>query len=207
MIGLIDYGAGNLRSVEKALVKVGANVRIVRKPEELEGVKGIVLPGVGAFDDCVNALHRQGLFQPVKDLISSGIPYLGICLGYQVLFERSEEFNSRAEGLSIFKGNVVRFSSKPEYKIPQIGWNQVEIVNKDCPMYRNIPDKSYFYFVHSYYPKPEDLSIVATWTDYADRFPSSIWNDNVFAVQFHPEKSQHVGLKLLGNFVQFCYLK
>jgi glutamine amidotransferase len=207
MIGLIDYGAGNLRSVEKALVKVGANVRIVRKPEELEGVKGIVLPGVGAFDDCVNALHRQGLFQPVKDLISSGMPYLGICLGYQVLFERSEEFNSRAEGLSIFKGNVVRFSSKPEYKIPQIGWNQVEIVNKDCPMYRNIPDKSYFYFVHSYYPKPEDLSIVATWTDYADRFPSSIWNDNVFAVQFHPEKSQHVGLKLLGNFVQFCYLK
>jgi glutamine amidotransferase len=207
MIGLIDYGAGNLRSVEKALVKVGANVRIVRKPEELEGVKGIVLPGVGAFDDCVNALHRQGLFQPVKDLISSGMPYLGICLGYQVLFERSEEFNSRAEGLSIFKGNVVRFSSKPEYKIPQIGWNQVEIVNKDCPMYRNIPDKSYFYFVHSYYPKPEDLSIVATWTDYADRFPSSIWQDNIFAVQFHPEKSQHVGLKLLGNFVQFCYLK
>lgn len=205
MIGLIDYGAGNLRSVEKALAKVGANVRIVRKPEELEGVKGIVLPGVGAFDDCVNALHNQGLFQPIKDLINSGKPYLGICLGYQVLFERSEEFNSRAAGLSIFKGNVVRFSSKPDFKIPQIGWNQVEIVNKDCPVYRGIPDKSYFYFVHSYYPKPEDTSIVATWTEYADRFASSIWKDNIFAVQFHPEKSQNVGLKLLQNFVEFCY--
>lgn len=205
MIGLIDYGAGNLRSVEKALAKVGANVRIVRKPEELEGVNGIVLPGVGAFDDCVNALHNQGLFQPIKDLINLGKPYLGICLGYQVLFERSEEFNSRAAGLSIFKGNVVRFSSKPDFKIPQIGWNQVEIVNKDCPVYRGIPDKSYFYFVHSYYPKPEDASIVATWTEYADRFASSIWKDNIFAVQFHPEKSQNVGLKLLQNFIEFCY--
>lgn len=205
MIGLIDYGAGNLRSVEKALVKVGANTRLVRKPEELDGVRGIVLPGVGAFDDCVNALHKQGLFNPIKELINSGKPYLGICLGYQILFERSEEFNSQASGLSIFRGNVVRFSEKPEFKIPQIGWNQVEIVRPDCPIYLGIPDKSYFYFVHSYYPEPEDRTIIATLTDYADRFASSIWKDNVFAVQFHPEKSQNLGLKLLKNFIDFCY--
>lgn len=205
MIGLIDYGAGNLRSVEKALVKVGAQTRLVRTPEELNGVVGIVLPGVGAFDDCVNALHKQGLFNPIKDLITAGKPYLGICLGYQILFERSEEFNSRACGLSIFKGNVVRFSSKPEFKVPQIGWNQIEIVNPNCPIYREIPNGSYFYFVHSYYPKPESLSIVATWTEYADKFASSIWKDNIFAVQFHPEKSQNVGLKLIKNFVEFCY--
>lgn len=203
MIALIDYGAGNLRSVEKALIKAGADVRIFQTPQRLEEAKGIVLPGVGSFDDCVNALHRQGLFQPIVNLIKTGKPFLGICVGYQILFERSEEFNSSTVGLSIFKGDVIRFTSKPGLKIPQIGWNQLEFAKPDCPLFYGIPDKSYFYFVHSYYPNPIDRSIVAAWTEYSDRFASAIWQDNIFAVQFHPEKSQDVGLKLLKNFVEF----
>ncbi|HON07737.1 MAG TPA: imidazole glycerol phosphate synthase subunit HisH [Verrucomicrobiota bacterium] len=204
MIALIDYGAGNLRSVEKALAKVGADVRIFKNSEGFENAQGIVLPGVGAFDDCVNALRHQDLFNPLIKLLKDGKPFLGICIGYQVLFERSEEFNSTAPGLSIFKGNVVRFTQKDAYKIPQIGWNQLEFTKPDCPIFAGIPNKSYFYFVHSYYPKPDDESIVASWTDYADRFASSIWKDNIFAVQFHPEKSQNVGLKMLKNFIELC---
>jgi imidazole glycerol phosphate synthase glutamine amidotransferase subunit len=118
---------------------------------------------------------------------------LGICIGYQALFERSEEFNSTAAGLSIFKGSVVRFTQKNDFKIPQIGWNQLEFSKPNCPIFKGIPNKSFFYFVHSYYPMPADESIVSSWTDYADRFASSIWKDNIFAVQFHPEKSQNVG--------------
>jgi len=204
MIALIDYGAGNLRSVEKALAKVGADVRIFKNSEGFENAQGIVLPGVGAFDDCVNALRHQDLFNALINLLKDGKPFLGICIGYQVLFERSEEFNSTAPGLSIFKGNVVRFTQKDAYKIPQIGWNQLEFTKPDCPIFAGIPNKSYFYFVHSYYPKPDDESIVASWTDYADRFASSIWKDNIFAVQFHPEKSQNVGLKMLKNFIELC---
>lgn len=204
MIALIDYGAGNLKSVEKALAKVGADVRIFKNSDGFENAQGIVLPGVGAFDDCVNALRHQDLFDPLINLLKNGKPFLGICIGYQVLFERSEEFNSTAPGLCIFKGNVVRFTQKDAYKIPQIGWNQLEFTRPDCPIFAGIPNKSFFYFVHSYYPKPDDESIVASWTDYADRFASSIWKDNIFAVQFHPEKSQNVGLKMLKNFIELC---
>lgn len=204
MIALIDYGAGNLRSVQKALNYVGADVRIFKTSQGIEGSKGIVLPGVGAFDDCVNALKHQNLFQTILNCINKRMPFLGICVGYQVLFEKSEEFNSSAVGLSIFKGNVIRFTQKPQFKIPQIGWNQVELARSDCPLFKGIPNKSYFYFVHSYYPKPDDVSIVAGWTEYADRFASAVWNENIFAVQFHPEKSQNAGLKLLKNFVEFA---
>lgn len=204
MIALIDYGAGNLRSVEKAFVNVGADVRLFKNSKGLEDAQGIVLPGVGSFDDCINALQRQNLFNPLINLLKNGKPFLGICIGYQVLFERSEEFNSTALGLSIFKGNVIRFTQKDDFKIPQIGWNQLEFTKPDCPIFVGIPDKSFFYFVHSYYPNPIDESIIASWTNYADRFASSIWKDNIFAVQFHPEKSQNVGLKLLNNFVEFC---
>ncbi len=204
MIALIDYGAGNLRSVEKAFVNVGADVRLFKNSKGLEDAQGIVLPGVGSFDDCINALQRQNLFNPLINLLKNGKPFLGICIGYQVLFERSEEFNSTALGLSIFKGNVIRFTQKDDFKIPQIGWNQLEFTKPDCPIFVGIPDKSFFYFVHSYYPNPIDESIIASWTNYADRFASSIWKDNIFAVQFHPEKSQNVGLKLLKNFVEFC---
>ncbi|MBC8001034.1 MAG: imidazole glycerol phosphate synthase subunit HisH [Opitutaceae bacterium] len=202
MIALIDYGSGNLRSVEKALVKVGADVRVVRSPDEVTGAQAVVLPGVGAFDDCVNALQKQDLLRAVRLFIETGRPFLGICVGYQALFDRSEEFNSCAAGLGVFQGKVVRFSVRNGIKIPQIGWNQIDITKADCPLYRGIESGSYVYFVHSYYPQPVDATIVATRTSYGDAFASSVWKDNVFATQFHPEKSQEVGLRLLKNFVE-----
>jgi imidazole glycerol-phosphate synthase subunit HisH len=202
VIVLLDYGSGNLRSVEKALLAVGADVRVTQTPDLLREARGVVLPGVGAFDDCLTAMQRQDLRAAVLAFISSGRPFLGICVGYQALFEKSEEFNSCAAGLSVFKGKVIRFDPQDGLKIPQIGWNQLEIVQQDCPLYRGIPDGSYVYFVHSFHPQPEDPSIVATWTTYGRRFASSVARDNVFATQFHPEKSQGVGLKLLRNFVE-----
>ena len=201
MIALLDYGSGNLRSVHKSLLKAGADVRLEQRPDDIGDAHGVVLPGVGAFDDCINALRKQELLEASKDFIKTGRPFLGICVGYQALFERSEEFNSCAAGLSIFKGSVVRFSGSNGLKVPQIGWNQLNIVQADCPLYRGITNGSYVYFVHSFYPKPVDPSIVATRTEYGDNFASSVWHDNVYATQFHPEKSQKVGLQLLKNFV------
>ncbi len=163
-----------------------------------------MLPGVGAFDDCIHALRQQELLAASRAFIQTGKPFLGICVGYQALFERSEEFNSCAAGLGVFQGSVVRFAEKPGLKIPQIGWNQLEIVRTDCPLYRGIASGSYVYFVHSFYPQPADQSIIATTTDYGDTFASSVWRDNVFATQFHPEKSQQVGLQLLKNFVDLA---
>ncbi len=204
MIGLIDYGSGNLRSVHKALLKAGAEVEVARGPAELAEVRALVLPGVGAFDDCIHALDKQGLLEACRQFIQSGRPFLGICVGYQALFERSQEFNSRASGLGIFKGAVVRFSDKAGLKIPQIGWNQLELVQPACPLYRGIAPGSYVYFVHSFFPRPAEASIVATRTVYGESFASSVWRDNVFATQFHPEKSQNVGLRLLRNFVELA---
>lgn len=200
MIALLDYGSGNLRSVHKSLLKVGAQVRLVQHPAELRDARALVLPGVGAFDDCVNALRQQELFEASRDFIKSGRPFLGICVGYQALFDKSEEFNSCAAGLAVFPGRVVRFTGHG-LKVPQIGWNQLEIARPDCPLYRGIPDRSFVYFVHSFYPQPQEPGIVATRTEYGDTFASSVWKDNVFATQFHPEKSQKVGLQLLKNFV------
>ena len=200
MIALLDYGSGNLRSVHKSLIKVGAAVRIARTPGEIGDARAMVLPGVGAFDDCINALRKQELLEAARVFIQTGKPFLGICVGYQALFERSEEFNSCAAGLGIFKGNVVRFTEKAGLKIPQIGWNQLDIVRSDCPLYRGIASGSYVYFVHSFFPQPADPSIIATRTDYGNTFASSVWRDNVYATQFHPEKSQKVGLQLLNNF-------
>ncbi|HEX3719063.1 MAG TPA: imidazole glycerol phosphate synthase subunit HisH [Verrucomicrobiae bacterium] len=199
MIALVDYGSGNLRSVQKALLKVGADVRVIKSPAEMAGAQAVVLPGVGAFDDCVNAMQKQELLGAIKDFIKSGRPFLGICVGYQALFDKSDEFNSCAAGLGIFPGKVVRFSS--DLKIPQIGWNQLDIVLPDCPIYKGIAPGSYVYFVHSFFPKPADPSITATETTYGEVFASSVWRDNVYATQFHPEKSQAVGLQLLKNFV------
>jgi imidazole glycerol-phosphate synthase subunit HisH len=201
VIALIDYGSGNLRNVQRALMKVGADVQVVRKPEELKDARAVVLPGVGAFDDCVNALNKQEMLAASKEFMKSGRPFLGICVGYQALFEKSEEFNSCAAGLGIFKGRVVRFTEQAGLKIPQIGWNQIEVTRKDCPLYQGISSGSYVYFVHSFFPQPVDTSIVATRTDYGQPFASSVWKDNVYATQFHPEKSQKVGLQLLKNFV------
>lgn len=204
MIALLDYGSGNLRSVHKALLKVGADVHIARTPEKLAGAEAAVLPGVGAFDDCINALQKQKLLEASKRFIESGKPFLGICVGYQALFERSEEFNSCAAGLRVFDGNVVRFSEKNGLKIPQIGWNQLEDINSNCPLFRGVTNGSYVYFVHSFFPKPADPAIVATRTTYGETFASAVWRDNVFATQFHPEKSQNVGLQLLKNFVEYA---
>lgn len=204
MIALLDYGSGNIRSVEKALIKAGADVRLVSRAENLPGTHAIVLPGVGAFDDCLGAMQKQDLLGACRDAIDRGVPFLGICVGYQALFDRSEEFNSRAPGLGVLAGRVVRFREQPGLKIPQIGWNQLEILRPDCPLFRGIPSGSHVYFVHSYFPQPEDRSIIASSTEYGQSFASSVWRDNVFATQFHPEKSQKVGLQLLGNFVAFA---
>ncbi|MGA3180930.1 MAG: imidazole glycerol phosphate synthase subunit HisH, partial [Verrucomicrobiota bacterium] len=158
MIALIDYGSGNLRSVQKALLKAGADVRIARRPEEMAGARAVVLPGVGAFDDCLNTMRQQELLAALKQFIAGGRPFLGICVGYQALFERSDEFNSCAAGLGVFAGKVVRFSAQAGLKIPQIGWNQINILRPQCPLFRGIASGSYVYFVHSFFPQPLDPS-------------------------------------------------
>lgn len=204
MIALIDYGSGNLRSVHKALAKVGADVRLVQTPEPIRDASGVVLPGVGAFDDCLGALRKQALLDACREFIRTGRPFLGICVGYQALFERSGEFNSNEPGLGIFAGRVVRFPSEAGLKVPQIGWNQLEMTRPNCPLYDGVKPGSSVYFVHSYFPQPQDPSIVATQTTYGVTFASSVWKDNVFATQFHPEKSQQVGLRILGNFASLA---
>ena len=156
MIALLDYGSGNLRSVHKALLKVGADVRIVQRPEGMRDARAVVLPGVGAFDDCIAALRKQELLEASRNFIKTGKPFLGICVGYQALFEKSEEFNSCAAGLGVFAGKVVRFTEKPGHKIPQIGWNQIEITQPSCPLYRGVKDGTYVYLVHSFLPKQVD---------------------------------------------------
>ncbi len=204
VIALVDYGSGNLRSVYRALLKVGAEVEVVTNPSQLKDAHGVVLPGVGAFDDCLQSLDKQDLLSASREFIETGRPFLGICVGYQALFEQSQEFNSCAAGLGVFKGNVVRFTDRPGLKIPQIGWNQIHLQQPDCPLYAGIEEGSYVYFVHSFFPLPTDRSIIATTTEYGDTFASSVWRGNVFATQFHPEKSQTVGLRLLSNFVKLA---
>jgi glutamine amidotransferase len=201
VIALLDYGSGNLRSVHKALLHWRAAVRVVTDPQELEGARAAVLPGVGAFDDCLNALRRQGLLEACRGFIDSGRPFLGICVGYQALFERSEEFNSCVAGLGVLSGTVVRFPGRPGLKIPQIGWNQVDVVRPDCPLFRGIGSGTHFYFVHSFYPRPLDPAVVAAQTTYGETFASAVQRGNVYATQFHPEKSQQAGLRLLRNFL------
>lgn len=199
MIAIIDYGMGNLRSVEKGFLKIGADVKVTNKVEDVQQADGVVLPGVGAFRDCMGELGNLNLTDAVIDLIKKGKPYLGICLGLQVLFSESDEFG-KCNGLDIIKGKVIRFDlENKELKIPQMGWNQLNIINNN-PLFKGIPDKSYFYFVHSYYVSPDDSSVIATTTDYGIEFTSSVWKDNIYAVQFHPEKSQTLGLRVLKNF-------
>ncbi|MCK4910873.1 MAG: imidazole glycerol phosphate synthase subunit HisH [Thermodesulfovibrionales bacterium] len=200
MIAVIDYGMGNLRSVEKGFAHVGVDARIVDKAQALEDAEGIVLPGVGAFRDCMSNLEKFELAGPIVENIKKGKPFLGICLGLQLLFTESGEFG-HTKGLDVFKGNVPRFPEN-ELKVPHMGWNSINIKNRP-PILEGVPENSYFYFVHSYYVAPEDESIVATTTDYGVEFTSMIWKDNVFATQFHPEKSQALGLQVLKNFGEF----
>jgi glutamine amidotransferase len=200
MIAVVDYGMGNLRSVEKGLQHVGVDARIVTDAASIDNAEGIVLPGVGAFKDCIKNLQEQGLTETILKNINKGKPYLGICLGLQVLFEDSEEFGN-TKGLGVFKGSVPRFPQS-ELKVPHMGWNSINI-KKQAPILAGIPEGSYLYFVHSYYVKPEDKDIIAATTDYGIEFTSMVWKDNIMATQFHPEKSQDLGLKILKSFGDF----
>jgi len=202
MIAIVDYQMGNIRSVQKAFQKMGSDVIVTSKARDLENSKGIVLPGVGAFKDCISNLHSYGLFETIIRSIEKGKPFLGICLGLQSLFEESEEFG-RSKGLGVFKGSVVRFQLE-NLKIPHMGWNTVNFVNRHPIMEEDL-DGSYFYFVHSYYVKPEDTEIIGGTTNYGIDFVSMVCKDNIIATQFHPEKSQKAGLKLLKGFTNFVY--
>ena len=199
MIAVIDYEMGNLRSVQKALEHVGARAVITRDPAVIAAADAAVLPGVGAFGMCMENLRRHGLIAPVKDYVATGRPFLGICLGMQLLFDGSEEFGPVA-GLGVLRGRVVRFPPSPELKVPHMGWNAVRVARR-TPTLAGIDDGDYVYFVHSYYPVPADPAVVATTTGYGVEFASSVARDNVFACQFHPEKSQRVGLRILENFI------
>jgi glutamine amidotransferase len=199
MIAIVDYGMGNLRSVEKGFKKVGVDAKVTSSPRDVENATAVVLPGVGAFRDCIRNLTDLSLTDAIAKSIQKGKPYLGICLGLQVLFSESEEFG-RCKGLDIFRGKVVRFQIKE--KVPHMGWNNVRIVKKP-PILSAVPDESFFYFVHSYYVVPDDKEVIAATTDYGVSFTSMIWKDNVFATQFHPEKSQGLGLKVLAGFGEF----
>jgi len=198
-VAIVDYGMGNLRSVEKAFERLGHAAEVTGDAERITRAPGVVLPGVGAFAACMTNLGAAGLVEPVKQVIRAGRPFLGICLGMQLLFDESEEFGPVA-GLGILPGRVVRFAADPERKVPHMGWNSVRIVRR-APELAGIEDGAYVYFVHSYYPVPREADVVATTTPYGQEFASSVVRDNVFACQFHPEKSQQVGLRLLDNFV------
>jgi len=202
MIAVVDYGMGNLRSVEKALEKVGAKVIVTSNPEEIKEVEGLVLPGVGAFRDCMKNLKEYDLIDSLRQFIHSGRPFLGICLGLQLLFTESEEFGI-CQGLDIIKGKVVRFTQSFSLKVPHMGWNTIKI-KKKVPLLQDLKDESYFYFVHSYHVVPEEKGIIATTTNYGVEFVSSIDKNNIFACQFHPEKSQELGLKILERFSELC---
>ncbi len=199
MIAIIDYGAGNLKSVKKAFDFLQVESKIVSAPNEAECADKIVLPGVGAFGAAVEKLKQSGFYHFLKNWIESNKPFLGICLGMQLLFESSTE-SEIVEGLGVFKGQCVRFT---EGKIPQIGWNQINKV-KESKLLTGIEDESFFYFLHSYYVRPEDQNIVAATTSYGIDYPSVFEQGNIYAVQFHPEKSGEKGLQLLKNWVELC---
>ena len=198
MIAIIDYGAGNLQSVKKAFDFIGAESVITDNPEIINACDRILLPGVGSFGDAMDSMAKNGLVETVKQNALSGKPFLGICLGLQLLFEESEE-SPGVKGLGIFKGKIKKFSPDMGLKIPHIGWNSLEIKQNDT-LFKGIPENSYVYFVHSYYLHAEDEKDIATITNYGIDFHSAVGKNNVFATQFHPEKSGDVGLQILKNF-------
>ena len=198
MIRIVDYGMGNLRSVQTAFEKLGVEAEICSNPRELADCERMVLPGVGAFRDAIAELKKKDLVEPIRDHVASGRPFLGICLGLQLLFDVSYE-DGEWEGLGIVPGKVVRFEDQPGLKIPHMGWNALQF-SRELPLFDGITAGDYFYFVHSYYVVPYDDSIIAGETEHGTRFVSAIGRDRFFATQFHPEKSQRVGLQLLKNF-------
>lgn len=224
MIAIVDYGMGNIRSVEKGFAKIGADARITASPVDIANASAVVLPGVGAFRDCMENLERLELLSVIVRAIKEGKPYLGICLGLQILFSMSEEFGL-CKGLDVIQGRVVKFnfsneqknclitedrakttdkqSMSSDLKIPHMGWNTVSF-NRRHPAFSEVADNAYFYFVHSYYVVPDDPSVTAGTTNYGTDFTSVVWKDNVLAMQFHPEKSQTAGLKILKGFSDFA---
>lgn len=199
MIAIVDYGIGNLRSVQKALEHVGAPARLVSSPAELEGAGAVVLPGVGAFGDGMRSLQSRGFVEPLCRIVEAGVPLLGICLGMQLLFEESEEMGYH-RGLGLLPGRVRRFAG--DLKVPQIGWNQLSW-RRPNPLQAGIPDGAYAYFVHSYYVEPANPDDILATTDYGIAYASIVGREHLFGVQFHPEKSQAVGLRILRNFVEW----
>lgn len=198
-VGLIDYGSGNLRSVAKALEAVGAEPQQIDSAPLPGGLDALVLPGVGAFGDSVRHLQERGLFRPIRDWLTSGKKFLGICLGYQLLFQSSEE-SPGVEGLAMFEGKVQRFRAT-DLKVPQIGWNRLSWTKEAYKRFPKLPNDPFVYFVHSYYPVPENSSIIAATAEYGEEFAAAVVADNLFATQFHPEKSQENGLAILRQFV------
>ncbi len=208
MIAIIDYGMGNIHSVQKALQNCGAETIVTNQPEKIASCAKAVLPGVGAFDDAMGELEKQGLIPAIRRHLKENKPFLGICLGMQLLFEQSTE-EKKARGLAVFKGAVRKFPAQKQLKVPHMGWNQLKVtrlqghkVTSKCALLAGISDGAYVYFCHSYYPEPEDKDIVAATTDYGLNFASLISKGNIFGAQFHPEKSQGVGLQILSNFVK-----
>lgn len=203
MLAVIDYGAGNLRSVLHALQHLGANdIQLVRRPKDLQGVTRMILPGVGAFGAGMQKLHEQELVRPLLARIADGMPYLGICLGMQFLFEHSDEMGIH-DGLGVLPGSVTRFvpEAMGDLKVPHMGWNQLQI-RRPSPLLADIPTAGYAYFVHSYYCAPAEQSDIVAQVDYGSLFTAVVQRDNVYGVQFHPEKSQLTGLRILANYLQ-----
>ena len=200
MIAIIDYDAGNIKSVEKALQKLGAEVVITKDADEILRADKVILPGVGAFGDAMSNLHKYGLVDVIRQVVEKGTPFFGICLGLQLLFERSDE-TPGVEGLGILKGEILRIPDKDDLKIPHMGWNSLHLQNQGR-LFEGLEEQSYVYFVHSYYLKAEDEEIVKATTDYSVNIHASVEQGNVFACQFHPEKSSDVGLRILKNFVE-----
>ncbi len=203
MISIVDYGMGNLRSVEKSFTSQGIDVRVTADPGDIESSSGVVLPGVGAFGDCVRNLRERSMTGPIKDFIGSGRPFLGICLGFQVLFESSEEAPGE-RGLEVFRGKVVRFRpEEKEIKVPHMGWNKVSVPARSSIL-EGIPQRSWFYFVHSYHVVSEEPGIEVLVSDYGGEFEAGVISGNLSAFQFHPEKSSDYGLMILRNFSKLC---
>ncbi len=203
MIAIIDYGMGNLHSVQKALECMSARTAVTNTPAAIAAADKIVLPGVGAFDDAMAELKQRGLVEVIKEQVAAGKPFLGICLGMQLLFQESQEAVT-SKGLGLLKGKVKRFADSKNLKVPHMGWNQLSIKKTGCPLLQDVAEGSFVYFCHSYYPAPDDKEAIATSTDYGVAFASVVWEKNMYGVQFHPEKSQDTGLAMLKNFVNLC---